>query len=413
MKIEKHGNQFRVRKSYKGIKYTLNFDHIPTRIEVNEQLICEINKSLNAPILTDKQSFEKLALKYINSKSNVLSPSTIDGYTKELRKVPSWFRELNINKINTSEVQTIINEYALGHAPKSVYNYHGFVAAVLRFYIPNIQLKVRLPQKQVKEEYIPTDSDIEKLLEESINTRYYVPLLLGCYGLRRSEILALTQEDLNGTILTVNKAYVKGPDNIWTTRMNTKNCSSTRKVYLSEYVAEQIRNRGLYHGSPESISEYIGKVCKKLNIPHFSLHKLRHYFATSMPLPEADILKMGGWSKSNTSVMKIIYKHSRLDTDGQLQERAKSAYSSVKYLSEPSKKPVGTPDTQFGQHLDNISDNDQLQLKNSSNIDSEKSSIQAISYSTTSGPGGIRTPVRNNIDTDYSEFLDNFWTILL
>ena len=60
-----------------------------------------------------------------------------------------------------------------------------------------------------------------------------------------------------------------------------------------------IKDQGyVYKGFPGSISNYLGRIEKELGIEHFSLHKLRHYFASklsAMNIPEADILKLGGW----------------------------------------------------------------------------------------------------------------------
>jgi integrase len=43
---------------------------------------------------------------------------------------------------------------------------------------------------------------------------------------------------------------------------------------------------------------------------HFSLHKLRHYFASRLSaegVPDADIMALGGWSTD--AVMKTVYRH--------------------------------------------------------------------------------------------------------
>ena len=53
-----------------------------------------------------------------------------------------------------------------------------------------------------------------------------------------------------------------------------------------------------------------------LGIPRFPLHKLRHYFASKMSamnVPEADILRMGGWETDH--VMKSVYRHSMIEKE--------------------------------------------------------------------------------------------------
>ena len=67
----------------------------------------------------------------------------------------------------------------------------------------------------------------------------------------------------------------------------------------------------------------MSKTQKKLGIPHFPLHKTRHYFASKMSelkIPDADILKMGGWESDH--VMKTVYRHSMMDKEEQAKRDA-------------------------------------------------------------------------------------------
>ena len=92
--------------------------------------------------------------------------------------------------------------------------------------------------------------------------------------------------------------------------------------YMSQReLAEKIRLQWyIYKGHPNTISDTLKNVEKKLGIPLFSIHKLRHYFASQMSalgVPEADILKMGGWESDH--IMKSVYRHSMMEK----QEKAK------------------------------------------------------------------------------------------
>ena len=78
-------------------------------------------------------------------------------------------------------------------------------------------------------------------------------------------------------------------------------------------VRERLNNR----------SVNLARVEAELGIPHFSLHKLRHYFASEMSelkVSDADILKMGGWKSDH--VMKTVYRHSMMDRDEQAKREA-------------------------------------------------------------------------------------------
>lgn len=79
----------------------------------------------------------------------------------------------------------------------------------------------------------------------------------------------------------------------------------------------------VYKGHPNTIYDCLKRTEKNLVIPYFSLHKLRHYFASQMSamgVPEADILKMGGWETDH--VMKSVYRHSMKDKEEQAKREA-------------------------------------------------------------------------------------------
>ena len=179
-----------------------------------------------------------------------------------------------------------------------------------------------LPQKVRNDPYIPSDEDVRRILDYSQGTEYEIPIILACYGLRRSEICALTPSDLEGDVLHINKAKVFG-DGGWIEK-GTKTTSSTRDIIIPAQTADRIRERGyVYKGHPNSISEYLSTVEDRLGIPRFTMHKLRHYFATKMSalnVPEADIMRMGGWETDH--VMKSVYRHSMMEKEEKAKREA-------------------------------------------------------------------------------------------
>ena len=98
MKIEQRSSGcFRVRKTYKGKTYTLNFDHKPSQKEVTMALAEKFNE--NDVYISG--TFEDKANEYIKVKSNILSPSTIGGYEKVLRCISDEFKEPCFNLCNS------------------------------------------------------------------------------------------------------------------------------------------------------------------------------------------------------------------------------------------------------------------------------------------------------------------------
>ncbi len=321
MKIEKlPSGSYRIRKMYKGKIYTVTFDGKPTQKEAMQAMAKELDKVQEKH---RSMTFQAAAEEYIESKRNVLSPSTIRGYAGILRKISEKFLEENVHDITAMDIQKEINRISKTCSPKTVRNRHGFISAVLGMFNPNLKINTTLPQKVKSEPYTPSQEDVKKILAEARGTEYEIPIILACYGLRRSEICALTSEDISGDVLRIDKAKVPDENKEWVTK-TTKTVSSTREIVIPPYVADKIKEKGhIYLGNPDSISRYLHRVEEKLQIPSFSLHKLRHYFASQMSalgVPEADILKMGGWETDH--VMKSVYRHSMMDKEEQAKREA-------------------------------------------------------------------------------------------
>lgn len=322
MKIEKlPSGSYRVRKMYKGKTYTVMFDGKPTQKEAMVAMSKKLEK------VQDKHAamtFGRAAEEYIESKRNVLSPSTIKGYKTILRQVPEAFLSMNIYDITAFDVQEEINRMAQNHSPKTVRNHHGFISAILGAFCPNFKLHTTLPQKLKKEPYIPSAEDVKKILSYAKDTAFEIPIILACYGMRRSEICALTVDDIDGDVVHINKGFVQDDQMHWIVK-TTKTTSSTRDIIIPLNIADKIRAQGyVFNGYPGKITEFLLTAQKKLSIPPFSIHKLRHYFASQMSalgVPEADILRLGGWETDH--VMKAVYRHSMLDKE----EDAKRAAS--------------------------------------------------------------------------------------
>ena len=323
MTIEKlPSGSYRATVMQDGIRYRRTFDHKPTQKEVLQALsdAMESNHSSTHSGL----SFEDAAAKFCESKKNTLSPKTYREYTMQFKRLPEWFRLMNIYDVDQIALNQLVGELNADKKPKTVKNIHGMISSVMKTYRPNLAIRTALPQAQKVYPYIPSTVEIKLLLKNLENTEFEIPFILGCYGLRRSEICALTLDDLEGTTIHINKALVQNADNEWVIKQ-TKTTDSTRDVIIPKKVADKIRAKGyVYQGFPHSISRHISALEKKLGIPHFSMHKLRHYFASEMSslgISDADIMALGGWSTDH--VMKTVYRHAMIDKN----EKAKKAAS--------------------------------------------------------------------------------------
>lgn len=322
MNIEKlPSGSYRVRKYYNGKSLSVVFDHKPKQSEILAALSDKIAKA--DVVSVSDLTFRQAAEKYIDMKRNVLSPNTIREYEGTPNRLSEWFVDMMIVDINQIAINKQINELSAKKSPKTVRNYHGFISAILGTFRPEMNISTTLPQKRKYEPYTPSHEDIKRILEEVKGTDFYIPFVLACHGMRRGEIFALTVEDIEGDIVHINKALALNADKEWVVK-GTKTTASERDIIIPMEIADQIRKQGyvtnLY---PNSLTDKLQKITKKLDIPYFSVHKLRHYFASVLSekgIPEADILALGGWETDY--VMKRVYRHSMIDKQEQKKRDA-------------------------------------------------------------------------------------------
>lgn len=307
MTIEKlPSGSYRLRKMIDGKTYKCTVDHYPDETE-RALLLAEMIK--NKPYYSVKGTIRQCIEGYIQSKSNVLSPSTVRGYRGIIRQIDDDFLDIRMSDLTLPILQNEVNRYAQKHAPKSVANFSGFLVSVCHFVGLDINSPT-LPTKTRSTAYIPSKNDIQQICEYIKGSKYEIPLLLSIYGLRRSEVCALTVEDLSGNVLTINKALVEDSDRKWVIK-STKTEDSARQIIISDYLANLIRQQGyIYNGSAGQIWEYLRTVQDKLGIPRFPLHKMRHFYASylhDLGYSPKQIQDSGGWKTSK--IMETVYQH--------------------------------------------------------------------------------------------------------
>ena len=313
MNVERlRSGSYRIRMMIDGRRYSVTIDHKPTEKEAYNLIYSSIHNDSGV-----KGSFKYYANQYIAIKENVISPRTTREYVRTVNVLPEWFTRSDLGKLRASDVQRLINELSIGRSPKTVRNYHAFVSSIFKMYRPDFSLNTTLPQKIKRDDYIPTADDVRRIIECASGTEYSVFIKLACMGLRRSEICALQLTDLDeNNVIHINKALVLDKNNEWVVK-STKTTASTRNVPISESLANEIREQGyIFRQTPNTVIKWLNKTQDKLGIPRFSLHKMRHFFASKlmdMGATSKDIMALGGWETDG--VMKTVYQHSMKQDD--------------------------------------------------------------------------------------------------
>ena len=310
MTIEKlKSGSYRIKQMENGITYRITVDHKPSKAEAMRLIMERSNNHI-----TKDMSFQRACESYIESKDAILSPSTRREYHSTMRNLPDTLMRLRLSQITTMVVQKVVNDMSKGRSPKTVRNYSGFIMSVLKS--ADVDIKPpQLPQKEKISAYIPSEEDIKAVFEQVKGTKYEIPLTLAAFGLRRSEICALTIDDVKDCRVTINKALVQDENKEWVIK-KTKTTDSTREVIIPEYLNALIQAQGhVYNGMPDTLYKELRKAQDRANTPHFSLHKMRHFFASFMHqkgYTDKQIQEAGGWKTDN--VLKTVYQHA-MDMD--------------------------------------------------------------------------------------------------
>lgn len=276
--------------------------------------------------------------RYIESKRNVLSPSTIRGYTSIVPRFDGIGSE-RLDKLSTDILQRWISDLSADLSAKSVKNTWGLLSATLEHFDIQKTFKVRLPSANIKQYDLPSDEDIQLLLNHIEGTTLWIAVMLArYYSLRRSEICALDRKDLDGDILTVWKAIVHDEDG-WVLKQRPKTDSSYRQLKIGDpLLGVMKKHKGKYFDcNPDALDNRLYRAEKTIKVKQFGLHSLRHMFATKAAIdgvPDILTARMGGWA-ADSKIMKRIYQNVR---DGDLVAQMDAMNAAMKKDMDKSKK---------------------------------------------------------------------------
>ena len=248
---------------------------------------------------------------YIKDNDSTLSPSTINGYRSYRKTRFLSYIGMDVSQIN---YQRMINDEAKKVSPKTVHNAWRLVTASLAH--ANIPIpSVNLPQKAKPDKQWLDFEQIQTFCTALKGKPYELGALLALNGLRRSEILFLTAENIDTVkgIIHITGSSVIGADNKLIDKATNKTRLSSRDVHIViPRITELVKNKSgrLITTNPTTLYGSINKLCLKCELPQPGVHGLRHSYVAlcfHLGVSPDTVMREGGWS--NLTTVNNVYRH--------------------------------------------------------------------------------------------------------
>lgn len=295
------------------------------------------NKS--APKLTLRQAIDR----YIEARDNILSPATVRGYRIIQRNAFPGIMDDDISSI--SNWQAVINIEARRVKAKTLKNEWGLVRTVLAE--NNIQVDAAMPQV-IRNELSWLDFEQIKLFLDAIHDEpCEMGALFALHGLRRSELLAVTPNKINGQTILAEGSAVLNVNNALVRKEENKNTSSRREVpIMIPRLAELINAYDgepdkpfLHYPSPNVLYVQINRACDRAGLPRVGVHGLRRSFASlayHLGWSEHQTMRIGGWSNTQT-VHNVYIKLAQSDSAEDVEKMRQYYDFTTNFTTTPKK----------------------------------------------------------------------------
>lgn len=274
---------------------------------------------------------------YINSKENLLSPSSIRGYNIILKNSIDEIADIRINDLTERDLQNWINNNVKKYKPKSIKSQFGLVTAALRQRKISLDFKsILLPRIPRNEKIIPNEEQIATILHMVEGTSVELAVTIAVtLGLRQSEIAALKWNDYNGTTFKIHSARVPNKQNKYIIKNTTKSEASTREIEVDTILKMRLdraerKSEFISPMLPSSVLRKFNHLCDKNGLPRFTMHEQRHGNASMMlakGVPDKYAMKRLGQSSPN--MVKDIYQHLYESKEKEVSETVSNAFEEI------------------------------------------------------------------------------------
>lgn len=265
--------------------------------------------------------------RYIESKSAILSPTTIRGYKTIRKHHLQKLMPIRLDSLTRETIQRAINDESLNSGAKTVSNVYGLLIAAITMQNPDAHFHITLPRRIKRLKYdLPTAEDVIKAVHGSpIELQV---LLAMCLCLRMSEVRAVRKSAVDGDRLRIDQVIVpvNGEQIV---KQLAKTDATRRYVKLPPFLKEAImasETDYLTELTGQAIYARFVRLMKKAGFDGVRFHDLRHIAASDMHrlgITDRVAAERGGWS--GTQTMQRVYQHSFTE-DRESADRVVSEY---------------------------------------------------------------------------------------
>lgn len=269
--------------------------------------------------------------RYIDSKDEVLSPTTINEYRKMRKNYLQSLMSIRLDDLTREQVQIAVNAEARAHSAKTVINAHGLLSAALAMHNPDFILRTTLPRKVKKlRRNLPTSEDVMRVMH---GEPAELPVLLAlCCCLRVSEVRGIRKEAVHGNELSIERVIVTvNGQHIEKELLKTD--ESRRIEEIPNFLRDMILAAPTEYATQLTGQAIYKQFSRRMAAAGFTgvrFHDLRHISASDMHaqgIPDKIAAERGGWS--GTQTMRQVYQHSFSDDRQRADKIMNNRYSDM------------------------------------------------------------------------------------
>jgi integrase len=260
-----------------------------------------------------------LVSEYVNNviNSRPLKYGTRQSYFKIIKSLGIW--DLDISELNCARIFDKVDQMRSHNVKKNVY-------ICLRSVFRDLGIFKDLPILQgIPKTYeLPTQQELHDLIDRS---KYRRILYLCMYaGLRVGEACAVIPSQLDGTYLTVDRAFSQDGKHLGSPK-------TYGKVLIPEWLAEEIigmKQEDYWQiGMPtQLVSWACGNLSKRRSRIHINPHMLRHWYAT-------ELIRLN----VNPEVVRRQLRHKNIETTMKIYVQVNSKELEKAVIQRPCQPP--------------------------------------------------------------------------